>query len=251
MRDPEISVVVPAYNEARRIDSTLRKIVEYLARRGAAFEIVVVDDGSSDDTPGLVASASTRFPEAAGRIRLLDNGTNRGKGYSVRRGMLAAQGRWGLLCDADLSTPIEEFEKLERAVQSGPCEIAIGSRDIAGARVEIHQSALRERSGKLYNVMVRTLFGLPFRDTQCGFKLFDLSRCRDIFTRQRIEGFSFDVELLTIADRMGYRIQEVPVVWRHDAGSKVHFLRDGAKMVLDLLGIRWNAWRGRYGNTGS
>ncbi len=245
MKSPELTVVVPAFNEARRIEVSIEKIVGYLRRRQTSFEIVVVDDGSTDETAALVTAASHRWAAPGGRIGLLENGVNRGKGFSVRRGMLAAQGAWALLCDADLSAPIEEYRELEKALQEG-CVIAIASRDVAGARVEVHQSAVRERSGKLYNLMVRFLFGLPFRDTQCGFKLFDLRRCREIFNQQRLSGFGFDVELLVIAQRLGHKVREVPVLWRHDAGSKVHFLRDGARMILDLIRIRWNILRGRY-----
>ncbi len=245
MKDPDLTVVVPAFNEARRIEISLEKIVRYFKSRQTAFEVVVVDDGSTDGTPDLVRSASQKWSFPGCRVGLLENGVNRGKGFSVRRGMLAAGGAWALLCDADLSAPIEEYAELERALGEG-CAIAIASRDVAGARVEVHQSALRERSGKLYNVLVRLLFGLPFRDTQCGFKLFDMGPCRRIFTQQRLTGFGFDVELLVIAQSLGYKVREVPVLWRHDKGSKVHFLRDGAKMILDLVRIRWNALRGCY-----
>lgn len=246
MNAPRLSVIIPAYNEARRIEATLAKIVGYLLDLGIPFEIVVVDDGSSDATAELVRRAGAGLAPPAGRIRLVENDRNRGKGYCVRRGMLEAEGGLALLSDADLSTPIEEYRKLERVVAETPCDIAIGSRDVAGSQVEVHQSGVRENSGKLYNLMVRGLFGLPFRDTQCGFKLFDLKRCRGLFRKQTVDRYSFDVEILVIARIMGLRVEEVPVVWRHDAGSKVNFVRDGAKMVWDLLRIRWRTALGRY-----
>jgi dolichyl-phosphate beta-glucosyltransferase len=245
MHKPVISIVIPAFNEEDRIGSTLSRVVDYFKTGEHSFEVVVVDDGSSDGTVRIVQKCRDSGDLDAS-IRLICNEENRGKGYSVRRGMLEADGRYGLLSDADLSTPIEEYAKLEREVIGGDFDIAIGSRDVEGANVEVRQSAIRENSGKLYNVFVRTLTGLPFRDTQCGFKLFDLRQKDQLFGRQLIERFSFDVELLIIARRLGMTIREVPVVWRHDSGSKVNFVRDGSRMLLDLLRVRWNALRGKY-----
>lgn len=241
---PKLSVVIPAFNEEARIGSTLARISGYFADRNEDFEIVVVDDGSSDETVSVVSRFTESHPRTL--IQLLQNERNRGKGFSVRRGMLRCGGRYALLTDADLSTPIQEFEKLKNEVVDGRADIAVGSRDIEGARVEVHQSWIRENSGKLYNLFVRVLTGLPFKDTQCGFKLFDMRWKEALFGKQRIERFGFDVELLMIASKLGLTVREVPVVWRHDEGSKVHFLKDGSRMLLDLLQVRWNQFLGRY-----
>jgi len=245
MPQPLVSVVIPAFNEESRIGSSLELILDYFDAREERFEVVVVDDGSSDRTVEAVEEV-VRSHANGGVVRVVRNDGNRGKGYSVRRGMLEAIGLHGLLTDADLSTPIDEFPKLEAEVIRGGYDIAIGSRDIEGARVEVHQSSVRENSGKLYNIFVRLLTGFTFRDTQCGFKLFDLARKQDLFGRQLIERFGFDVELLMIAQRLGMSVKEVPVLWRHDSGSKVNFIRDGSRMLFDLLRVRWNGLLGRY-----
>ncbi len=237
MTAPFLSVVIPAYNEEARLEECLHRVSEYLRGRHLSFECVVVDDGSTDRTAAIAGSVG----EAAPQFRLLRNESNRGKGFAVRRGMLEAAGRYVLLTDTDLSTPIEEIEKLELYVVDGPYQLAIGSRDLAGSRVEVQQSAVRENSGKLFNWFVRRLLKLPFRDTQCGFKLFTAQAAREIFSRVRTEHFSFDVESLLIGRLLGYEIKEVPVVWRHDAGSKVRFFADGTRMILDLLRI-WGTW---------
>ena len=236
-----LSVVIPAYNEENRIGSTLEKVVSYLSKGRDPFEMLVVDDGSSDRTAQVVHDF-----EAAndGRwdLRILSNGKNQGKGFSVRRGMLEARFGTALLTDADLSAPIEELEKLRQA----GCDIAFGSRDVAGSQIRIHQPWMRENGGKLFNLVVRLLLGIPYRDTQCGFKLFRLPSCRTLFERQRIMGFSFDVEILYLAWREKLSLNEVPIVWNHDPGSKISFLRDGARMLTDVLRIKWNAILGRY-----
>lgn len=247
MKSPELSVVIPAYNEGQRLSEALRKIDRYFASRAIHCEILVVDDGSTDNTAQVVREAMRAKSAGYCRLSLIQNERNRGKGFSVRRGMLRVRGRWALLTDADLSTPIEEYEKLERAVVDGPFDAAIGSRDVEGSQVEVHQSRLRESSGKFYNLLVRTLLGLPFRDTQCGFKLFDLQRCIKIFSQQQIDRFGFDVELLVLARRMGLSVKETPVVWRHNEGSKVHFVKDGAGMMFDLAKICVKKLTGQYG----
>jgi len=243
--NPLISVVIPAFNEEARLGFTLEKILVYLDGRRLAAEIVLVDDDSQDGT-FLVAN---RFSEAHGladRMQILRSSQNRGKGFSIRRGMQAARGTFALMTDADLSTPIEELEKLEREVVSGPRDIAFGSRDIEGSVVAVHQSWFRENSGKIFNRFVRLITGLPFRDTQCGFKLFKMSSCRALFEKQRVFGFGFDVELLYVASKWRLSMKEVPVVWRHAPGSKVRFATDAPRMFLDLFRIRWNDWRGYY-----
>jgi dolichyl-phosphate beta-glucosyltransferase len=242
---PFLTIVIPAYNEKDRIQSSLNRVLEYFNRRAIPFELIVVDDGSEDNTAQI--ADSTENPGAhCVRLKVLRNNGNRGKGYSVRRGMLAALGQYGLFSDTDLSTPIEEYAKLEVEVVNGAHQIAIGSRDVEGSKVEIHQSWIRENGGKLFNRLVRMLVRLPFHDTQCGFKLFDMRHKEALFGRQRIEGFGFDVELLTIANKLGLSAKEVPVVWRHASGSKIRFLRDGTRMMGELLQIRWNEISGQY-----
>ena len=232
-----LSVVVPAYNERARLPPTLRRIGAYLG--GRAHEIVVVDDGSTDGTAEAAHAAGVE------RLVVLRNEGNRGKGYAVRRGMLAARGARRLMSDADLSTPIEELARLEQALASGH-QIAIGSRALEGARIEVRQPWYRENMGRLFNVFVRALAVPGVRDTQCGFKLFTAGAAEVVFAAARLDGFSFDVEALYIARQLGYRIAEVPVSWRNDAATRVG-LRGGFQAFPDLLRIRFNHWRGYYG----
>jgi len=243
--NPLLSIVIPAFNEEGRLGLTLEKIFAYLDSRRLAAEIVLVDDDSSDGT-NLIAQRFCEDHGLADRMQILRSSRNHGKGFSIRRGMLAARGAFALMTDADLSSPIEELEKLEREVINGPCDLAFGSRDIKGSVVAIHQSWFREHSGKIFNRFVRLVTGLPFRDTQCGFKLFKMSTCLGLFEKQRVFGFGFDVELLYVARKWGLTMKEVPVVWRHAAGSKVRFATDAPRMFLDLFRIRWNDGRGYY-----
>jgi glycosyltransferase involved in cell wall biosynthesis len=232
-----ISIIVPAFNEAKRLPGTLTKIREYLDRSGWDFsEIVVVDDGSRDGT-----SAAAR---AAG-ARVLENPENRGKGYSVRRGMLDARGEWALFTDADLSAPIDDLENLWAAASERSLRVAIGSRAVDRSLVGVHQPAFREAMGRIFNLAVRAVTGLPYRDTQCGFKLFETAAAREIFSRQRLDGFGFDVEVLFIARRLRYAAAEVPVRWNNAAGTTVSLLR-GVVAFLDPLKVRWNGLLGRY-----
>lgn len=236
---PALSVIIPAYNEEKRLGATLLAIEEYCRTRGVAAEILVVNDGSTDSTARLARAFAARQP-----VRVLENPGNRGKGYSVRHGMMAARGRELLFTDADLSAPIAEVEKLRAALAEGS-DVAIGSR----ARRELlraRQSRWREAAGHLFNWVVVALLGLRFADTQCGFKLFRREAAAAIFPLQRIERWGFDPELLFIARRQGWRVAEVPVIWSHAEGAKIHLLRDGARMFLDVLRIRVNAWCGRY-----
>ncbi len=235
---PSLSIVIPAYNEERRLAATLERISGYLARQAPAFaEILVVDDGSRDRTAEVAAA----FPH----VRVLRNPGNRGKGYSVRHGMLEARGEWTLFTDADLSTPMEELEKLWAAAREGAA-VVIGSRALDRTLIGVHQPYLRETSGRVFNLFMRLVTGLPFSDTQCGFKLFRSSAARKIFARQSLDGFGFDVEVLFIARRLGYSVAEVPVRWNDVAGTKVSLVR-GMKAFLDPLCIRWNQLTGRYG----
>jgi len=217
------------------------EIGRYLRRERIDAEILVVDDGSADATAGVAEQALRGH-----RGRVLRQAENRGKGHAVRRGFRQAEGRWILLTDADLSTPIEEHAKLAAAARDHDLDIVIGSRALPDSRIEKRQNHVRESMGKIFNVIVRRMTGLPFRDTQCGFKLFDRARVEPLFDRLRVDGFAFDVELLFLAFRFGLRVREVPVIWRNDERSSVGLVTDPARMLLDLLAIRWRFRRGAY-----
>jgi dolichyl-phosphate beta-glucosyltransferase len=239
---PSISIVIPAYNEEKRLQSTLEAVLAYLRGKEFSFvEVLVVDDGSTDGTAALVEIWRRDHP----LIRLLKNPGNRGKGYTVRHGILNAKGEWILYTDADLSAPIGELDKLIAAVEREDAQVAIGSRALDRSLVGVHQSAFRELSGRSFNLVMRVVTGLPFRDTQCGFKLFHSAAARAIFSRQQLEGFSFDVEDLVIAKALGIKAIEVPVVWNNVEGTKVGAL-SGAASFGALLGIRWRTLMGQY-----
>jgi len=234
-----LSIVIPAYNEERRLPATLDRILGYREQSPVAVaEILVVDDGSRDGTAALVEARG-------GMIRLISNPGNRGKGYAVRSGMLAAQGDWILSTDADLSAPIEELGKLIAAALRESAVVAIGSRALDRKLVKVHQPLMREASGRAFNLVMRLVTGLPFRDTQCGFKLFRKDAAREIFSRQIEDGFSFDVEDLLIARTLGLRSVEVPVEWSNVEGTKVS-LAQGMKSFTDLVRIRARALSGDY-----
>lgn len=217
--------------------ATLRTVREYLGGSSWDFtEILVVDDGSRDATAAVA--------EAAG-ARVLANPGNRGKGYSVRHGMGEARGDWALFTDADLSAPIAELEKLWSAAERERAQVAFGSRAVDRSLIGVRQPFFRENVGRFFNLVMRSVTGLPFRDTQCGFKLFETSAAREIFSRQRLEGFGFDVEVLFIARKLGCRVLEVPVRWNDVAGTKVSLWR-GMAAFLDPLKVRWNGLVGRY-----
>ena len=238
-----ITIVIPAYNEERRLPATLSAVLAHLSRRPWRFtEVVVVDDGSTDGTAGVVEEFCRSHPA----VRLLKNPDNRGKGYSVRHGMLEAKGDWVLFSDADLSAPIEELDRLLEAAGERGASVAIGSRALDRSLISVHQSFFRESAGRVFNLLMQVLTGLRFRDTQCGFKLFEARAAREVFRRQRLERFGFDAEALFIARRLGYRTVEVPVRWSHSEGTKVSMFRDSLNMFLDLLRIRCNQCRGRY-----
>jgi glycosyltransferase involved in cell wall biosynthesis len=241
---PDLSIIIPAYNEGKRLGRGLSRIREYFETRPGglrAIEILVVDDGSTDDT----APIAEKWARDEGSVRLISNGENRGKGYSVRHGMLEARGRVALFSDADLSSPIEESEKLLAAIRDGN-DIAIGSRAVDRSLIFGHQSRLREIAGMIFNAWVRIFTGLPFQDTQCGFKAFVREPSLIVFEQQRIERFGFDPEILFLARRHGLRTAEVPVRWAHDPGTKVHMIPDSLQMFGDLIHIRWNWLTGRY-----
>ncbi len=237
-----LSIVIPAYNEERRLPSTLDAVFRWLdSSPYADSEVLVVDDGSRDGTARVVRERAAIEP----RIRLLDNPGNRGKGYAVRHGMTKAAGDWILFTDADLSAPIEELPKLLQAAKDHDAAVAIGSRALDRNLIGVHQSRLRELSGIVFNRVMRLLTGLPFADTQCGFKLYRRDAARKIFPLQRLEGFGFDVEDLFIATRLHYTCIEVPVRWNNVEGTKVSIM-SGLRSFLDLITIRWNGFRGMY-----
>lgn len=242
---PSLSIVVPAYNEARRLPLTLRSITDYLA--GGPFEpaeVLVVDDGSQDGTVECLHDAQEALAEVGMEMRVLKNEGNRGKGYSVRRGMRSARHDWILFCDADLSAPIEEVEKL-LAAAAGGAEVAIGSRALDRSLIGIRQPLYRRFFGRVFNLWVRLLTGLPIADTQCGFKLFTRRAAEQVLAKQRIERGAFDVELLFLARKMRIPIAEVPVVWNDAPGSYVGLL-NGSGAFVDVARVRWNDWTNRY-----
>lgn len=237
---PELSIVIPSFNEELRLPATLEKIAAYVKEKRPNTEVIVVDDGSTDRT----AKVATDFQNKFSALRLIANGVNRGKGFSVQHGSLEARGDVVLFTDADLSSPIDEAEKLLSALQS--CDVAIGSRAVDRSLIEVHESRFREFAGIVFNRIVRAILRLPFVDTQCGFKAFRRERCTVIFEQQTIERFGFDPELLYLARHHGLSIVEVPVRWAHSPATKVNMMRDSLQMFLDVFIIRWNALRGRY-----
>jgi glycosyltransferase involved in cell wall biosynthesis len=236
----KVSFVIPAFNEATRILDTLRRIAEYGKHLPHETEILVVDDGSTDETASIVERL-----DYSG-LRLIRNGTNRGKGYSVKSGVLDAKGEYVLFTDADLSTPIEEMTNLLAVAIKEGADVVLGSRGLDRRYIQIHQPVVREGGGRLFNVMVRLLLGLKIRDTQCGFKLFKREKVQAAFRKQTTDGFGFDPELLFIMTKQGLKIIEVSVRWSHTEGSKIRFFRDGLLMFTDLLRIRWNNLTGKY-----
>jgi dolichyl-phosphate beta-glucosyltransferase len=229
-----LSIVIPAYNEEHRLPQTLRQVLDWVSRADLSFrEVIVVDDGSRDGTTRVVEE----FARENACLRLARYDGNRGKGYAVRYGMLEAKGEWILYTDADLSAPIEEIAKLCRAAREQDAGVAIGSRAVDRSLVEKHQPAMRELSGRFFNLVMRLVTGLHFHDTQCGFKLYSADAARKIFSRQKQEGFSFDVEDLLIAKKLRVRAVEVPVRWANVEGTKVR-LSQGMKSFLDLVQIR-------------
>jgi dolichyl-phosphate beta-glucosyltransferase len=237
---PDLSIVIPAFNEELRLPETLSLISSYVRGSERETEVIVVDDGSTDRTADVAKSFRTEIR----RLRVVANGKNHGKGYSVRHGMMEASGRIVLFTDADLSAPIEEADKLLAALANH--DVAIGSRALNRSLISVHQSAFREYAGMIFNLIVRAILRLPFVDTQCGFKAFRREPCRIIFQQQRIERFGFDPELLYLARHHGLRSAEIPVRWAHSPATKVSMLRDSVQMFLDVFIIRWNSLLGRY-----
>ncbi|MBZ5514119.1 MAG: glycosyltransferase family 2 protein [Acidobacteriia bacterium] len=216
-----MSIVIPAYNEALRIGATLEKVRQYAETRSYPCELILVDDGSRDETPEILASFRERYPKA----RILRHEPNRGKGFTVRRGALEARGELVLVTDADLSAPIEETNKLLAALETSGADAAVGSRALDRRLIGVHQPWRRELAGRVFNSLVRLFTGLKIRDTQCGLKLFRRSTTRRAFELQRVCGFGFDPEVLFLIERLGGRVVEVPVRWNDNPATKVHFLR--------------------------
>jgi len=238
MPDPFLSIVIPAYNEAGRIAGSLEAVQGYVRSKAFPVETIVVDDGSTDNTVEVASGQAG--------IRVLRNEHNRGKGFSVRRGVLEARGNLILFTDADLSSPIEEADKLLAARESSGADAVVGSRALQRELIGIHQSPFREWGGRFFNLLVRIFTGLEIHDTQCGFKLFRRETTRRAFELQHVERFGFDPEILFLVQRLGGKVVEVPVRWNHSPATKVHYLRDSVHMTMDLLALRWRAWAGRY-----
>jgi glycosyltransferase involved in cell wall biosynthesis len=237
-----LSIIVPAFNEERRLPATLKTLCEYLeGRHFNHSEILVVDDGSRDATAELTREFARHSP----LVRLLSNPVNHGKGFAVRQGLLDARYEWILFTDADLSTPIEDLARLETAVRDSGADGALGSRALNRKLIGTRQPLWREFSGRFFNLVMRLVTGLPYSDTQCGFKLFRREVAQALAARQTLAGFGFDVEILFIARSLGYRIQEVAVRWNNAEGTKVS-LWNGLAAFADPLRVRWNALRGRY-----
>ena len=241
MAPPTHSFILPAFNESERLSESIPKMLEYVRQRALAAEIIVVNDGSTDRTADVVR----RFAAADPMIVLLENPGNRGKGYSVRNGMLHARGEVALFTDADLSSPIIEADKLFGALSAGAA-VAIGSRWLQRELQTERQPLMRQLYGRLFNLELRVVLGLRYKDTQCGFKAFNRRAIDTVFTRQRIERWGFDPELLFLADKFKLKTLEVAVEWAHDHRSKIHPVRDGLRMGMEVLKIRWNSILGRY-----
>jgi dolichyl-phosphate beta-glucosyltransferase len=241
---PHLSIVIPAYNEAERIGKTLEGTFAYLDTQSYGSEVIVVNDGSRDKT----ADEVLKF-EGRGQLRLLHNPGNRGKGYSVRHGMLQAKGDIALFMDADLATPIGEVPKVIKPIEENLYDVVFGSRALDRSLIGTHQSSIRETIGRSFNWIQWVLTGLNFKDTQCGFKAFSHAATQAVFSVQRIDGFGFDPEVLFIAKKQGWRLLETPVRWNHVDGSRINPYTASFKMFSEVTAIRWHALTGRYDET--
>lgn len=242
-----LSVIVPAYNEAARLQESLRAILEYLNKSVPSSELIVVDDGSADDTVSVARTAFANVEKIDARV--ITYQPNRGKGYAVRCGLLASQGRIALFTDADLSTPIDETPKLIEPIEEGEYDVTFGSRALDRRLIGVHQPWRREQGGRLFNLIVRLATGLPFWDTQCGFKAFRMSACRPIIESANIDRFGFDVELLYVAQLAGLRLQEIAVRWDHKVGmldASSNYARDSLRMINEVRRIRKQVDEGIY-----
>ena len=238
---PKYSIVIPAYNESARIPATLQSVVAAIRTNQWSAEVIVVNDGSKDSTAQLVRD----FAHGAPEVRLIENPGNRGKGYSVRSGMLQALGEIVMFTDADLSAPMDEADRLFAAIAAG-ADIAIGSRWLESGRQTHRQPLYRQFFGRCFNAVCRMVMRLPFADTQCGFKAFTRAAAHTVFQLQTIERWGFDPEILFIAIKRGFRVVEVPVSWAHDERTRMSYLKDGMQMLKELALVRWNALTGHY-----
>jgi glycosyltransferase involved in cell wall biosynthesis len=241
LKFPTYSFIIPAYNESSRIRPTLDELLRHASEQNWDVEILVVDDGSRDDTAQIVRQYGKAHPQ----VLLVENPGNRGKGYSVRNGMLQARGEICLFTDADLSSPMSEAHALFGALAAGT-DIAIGSRWLRAELQTERQPLYRQLFGRIFNLVLRVFLGLRFADTQCGFKAFRRQAAQRVFPLQKIERWGFDPEILFLARRMGLTVKEVPVVWAHSEGTRLHPFRDGLRMFLEVLRIRWYAIAGAY-----
>jgi glycosyltransferase involved in cell wall biosynthesis len=239
-----LSVIIPAYNEAARLEKTLQAVVDYLRQNQPQAEVIVVDDGSSDQTAELARGVFQHSRDL--RTSVISYKSNLGKGRAVRLGLLAARGDIALFSDADLSTPISEMPKLIEPIASGQYDVTFGSRALDRKLIGVHQSWRREQGGRIFNLVVRVATGMPFWDTQCGFKAFRMNVCRPLIEAATIDRFGFDVELLYLAFRAGLNLKEIPVRWNHNEGSKITLVTDSFKMVNEVGLIRQQARRGVY-----
>lgn len=230
-----LSIVIPTYNEANRIGKSLNRILEYLDYQNYHSELIIVDDGSSDETEAIIQSLSKNDD----RLKIIQYTPNRGKGYAVKTGMLAAKGKFVLFSDADLSTPIEEIETFLKLINEQQYQIIIGSRGLAESQILRHQPWFREKMGKMFNWFVQFLVIPGIKDTQCGFKLFRSDILAPLFSNQTIDRFSFDVEILFLARKLGFKIKEEPVRWINSPATKVNPITDASRMLIDLIRIRW------------
>jgi len=238
---PTYSIVIPAYNESARLGASLERVLAYVDAQGWDAEVILVNDGSRDDTAEIVRRYAATNP----MLRLLENPGNRGKGYSVRNGMLHAQGRIILFSDADLSSPIEEAPKLLQALADG-ADIAIGSRWLRAETQTQRQPLHRQLFGRVFNLLLRMSLGLQFADTQCGFKAFKRAAAQAIFPLQKIERWGFDPEILFLARKLGFKVEEIPVAWGHSGGTRINPVVDGARMFQEMLRVRWYSLTGEY-----
>ena len=239
--EPTYSIVIPAYNESARIGATLEKVLGFIHSQRWDAEVIVVNDGSRDNTVEIVQSFAAKDPA----LRLIENPGNRGKGYSVRNGMLHARGNIVLFSDADLSSPIEESVKLIAALEAG-ADVAIGSRWLRAETQTRRQPVHRQVFGRIFNILLRLTLGLQFADTQCGFKAFRQSATQAIFPWQKIERWGFDPEILFLARKFGFKVKEVPVAWGHSGGARINPFTDGFRMFQEMLRIRWYDLTGKY-----
>jgi dolichyl-phosphate beta-glucosyltransferase len=241
---PAISIVIPAYDEEARLGDSVEIILRYIEREKLSAELIIVDDGSKDKTVEIAEKACAEFPDL--QTKVIGYEKNRGKGYAVKIGLQAAGADIAVFSDADLSTPIEEIEKLVKPIRDGEYDVTFGSRALDRSLIATHQPMLREQGGRVMNLIIKTMSGLPFSDTQCGFKAFDMKKFRPLLDLMKIDRFGFDIEFLFVANYHNLRLKEIPVRWKNVEGSKVSVVRDTRRMIAELRQIRANSKRGAY-----